>query len=192
MSPSTELVTTILSFGTLLLGIALVVFISASIVVRAYGDQMRDSLIDRVILFVGNHALILGLILAVVGVGGTLYYSEIAGFEPCKLCWLQRIFFYPQLFIFAVALLRKTRDAFAYTLPLSTAGLIVAVYHYALQRGMTSPFPCSADVALSCSKQLFLKFGYITEVMMSVTAFAALIVLTLAYSYAQKRNVPSA
>lgn len=188
MTPIADLITTILSAATFLLGIAVVIFFGVYLMVRGLGESMRGSIMERALRFVGTHALSLGLVITLAGVAGTLYYSEIVGFEPCKLCWFQRILFYPQLFIFAVALLRKTRDAFEYTLPLSIAGFATAVYHYALQKGFSSPFPCSADVAASCSKQFFVKFGYITEVMMSVTAFAALIALAVAYTYATKES----
>lgn len=187
MTPQTETLTTILSIGTLLMDIGVVVMVGAYLLSKR-APSLRGSSVDRALTLLGTHALPLAFILTLVGVAGTLYYSEVAGFEPCKLCWFQRIFFYPQLVIFGVALLKKGRDAFLYALPLSVIGFGIALYHYAIQRGVSSPLPCSADVAASCSKQFFFMFGYITEVMMSVTAFAGLIALALAYRYAHTRT----
>src|SRR3989344_7888308 len=36
---------------------------------------------------------------------GSLFYSEIAGFSPCSLCWYLRIFIYPQIILLRGALL---------------------------------------------------------------------------------------
>ena len=38
---------------------------------------------------------------------GSLYFSEVRGFEPCTLCWYQRILMYPIVLISGVALFQK-------------------------------------------------------------------------------------
>jgi hypothetical protein len=53
-------------------------------------------------------ALILTLISTIL----TLIYSEVFGFIPCGLCWLQRVFLYPQVIMLAIAL--KLRDSAVY------------------------------------------------------------------------------
>ncbi|HEY4411616.1 MAG TPA: disulfide bond formation protein B, partial [Gaiellaceae bacterium] len=34
-------------------------------------------------------------VVAALATGGSLFFSEIAGFVPCDLCWFQRICMYP-------------------------------------------------------------------------------------------------
>jgi hypothetical protein len=43
---------------------------------------------------------------ALVSMLGSLYFSEVTNFVPCKLCWLQRIAMYPLVLILLVAALR--------------------------------------------------------------------------------------
>ena len=44
---------------------------------------------------------------SLIAVLGSLYYSEIVGYIPCELCWIQRIFMYPLVIIFGVALIKR-------------------------------------------------------------------------------------
>ena len=45
------------------------------------------------------------LLLSLAAVVGSLSFSEIVGFPPCELCWIQRIFMYPQAIIAFCALI---------------------------------------------------------------------------------------
>src|SRR3989344_3289261 len=67
----------------------------------------RESWGKKTVLFIGKHSLVLGFLVSLTAVAGSLFYSEIMGFEACILCWWQRIFIYPTVFIFAVALWRQ-------------------------------------------------------------------------------------
>ena len=42
-------------------------------------------------------------LVAAIATGGSLFFSEIAGFIPCELCWYQRICMYPLTIIVLVA-----------------------------------------------------------------------------------------
>src|SRR3990167_6292936 len=44
---------------------------------------------------IGKYALFLALFVSTAAVLGSLFYSNVMGFEPCLLCWWQRIFLYP-------------------------------------------------------------------------------------------------
>ena len=44
---------------------------------------------------VGPQALALAFVVAAVATAGSLYFSEVAHFTPCRLCWYQRICMYP-------------------------------------------------------------------------------------------------
>ena len=44
----------------------------------------------------------LAFVTALTAMLGSLYYSEMAGFVPCTLCWYQRIFMYPLAVILLV------------------------------------------------------------------------------------------
>ncbi|MCW5859831.1 MAG: disulfide bond formation protein B, partial [Caldilineales bacterium] len=99
---------------------------------------MPSSLSKRAPLFVA-------LLAAWVAMLGSLYFSEVAGFVPCKLCWIQRILMYPLTAILLVAVLRRDDGVPAYVLPFSLIGMGVSTYHYLLQK--TDIFPESTVCA---------------------------------------------
>ncbi|PIZ76631.1 disulfide bond formation protein B, partial [Candidatus Peregrinibacteria bacterium CG_4_10_14_0_2_um_filter_41_8] len=73
-----------------------------------------------------------------------------------------------------------------YALPMAIIGLLVAIYQYIAQMltaaGNTiidSFVPCGASGAPSCTEFYFLKFGYITIPLMSLTGFVLITMLLL-------------
>ncbi|MEG0381222.1 MAG: disulfide bond formation protein B, partial [Kurthia sp.] len=42
-----------------------------------------------------ENALLMIWVVALMATLGSLYFSEIRGYEPCELCWYQRIIMYP-------------------------------------------------------------------------------------------------
>src|SRR3989344_6073323 len=122
---------------------------------------------------------------AVVKLTG-LFFSEIAKFEPCKLCWFQRIFMYPLPILFLMALVRKETVIRIYALVLAIVGALIAAWHYFLQVGQMYNIDvekltnCSSvGYSPSCASYFFLKFGYITIPMMSLSAFVLIILILL-------------
>ncbi len=124
--------------------------------------------------FVRNHGLKFAFLAALISMTGSLYYSEIAGYEPCKMCWYQRILMYPQVLILGSAMLKKQllKSAIFYGLALSILGIIFSGYHYLLQIGVAPSIGCSAvGYSSECAKVFVMNFGYITIPLMSLTGF---------------------
>ncbi len=128
----------------------------------------RHSWRKRIFSFVGRHALVLGLMVALGAVMGSLFYSEVVGYEACILCWWQRLFLYPNLVLFSVALWKSDRGVFSYSAPLALCASIVALYHSYVYWGGESLLPCTA-LGGACSKIYVMEFGYITIPSMSLT-----------------------
>ncbi|QQG38359.1 MAG: disulfide bond formation protein B [Candidatus Kaiserbacteria bacterium] len=128
--------------------------------------------------FVGRWGLWVGFFTALGASAVSLVHSTIFNLPPCPLCWWQRIFLYPQVFLFALALWKRDRGIADYSILLSVLGLGFALYHHALQMFPSSFAPCSAE-GVSCVQILYLEFGYITYPLMAASAFAFLIVLML-------------
>ncbi|NOS66800.1 MAG: disulfide bond formation protein B [Candidatus Peribacteraceae bacterium] len=126
--------------------------------------------------WIGTHGLVLMFIVALTATLGSLYFSEISGWTPCKYCWIQRIFMYPQVVILAIALWKRDRSVARYILALCLIGAAYAAYHYYIQMydiiaTPTNPAtPCDAS-GESCVKTPFAHFGYITIPMMALTGF---------------------
>lgn len=126
--------------------------------------------------YVRKYGIVGAFALAGAGSALTLVYSEIFGFVPCGLCWLQRVFLYPQMFILGTALVTKDRTVALYGIVLSIPGLLVSLYQHYLQMGGTELIDCPA-AAGDCTKQIMLEFGFMTFPLLSASLFAFLIVL---------------
>lgn len=131
----------------------------------------------------------LAFAVAATATSGSLYYSEIADFTPCKLCWFQRICMYPLVVVLAVALRRGDRSVAAYGVPLCVVGAAVSVYHYQLQ---LFPDQASAVCTLEapCSASEVWVFGFISIPLMALIGFVAIATLLLAARPASTGTTP--
>ena len=121
----------------------------------------------------------LAFLLTLVATAMTLYYSEVLGFAPCGWCWVQRVFLWPQVLLFAVALYKQERAVADFSIAFSIFGGIAALYQHYLQMGGGALIPCPASGAGDCAQRILFEFGYITFPLMAATIFAFLIVLML-------------
>ncbi|MFB6216845.1 MAG: disulfide bond formation protein B, partial [Candidatus Aenigmatarchaeota archaeon] len=106
------------------------------------------------------------LLFALTATSGSLYLSNILGWEPCRLCWFQRIFMYPLVVIMAVAILFEKKEVRDYVIPLSVIGASISVYHYTIQRITQFHSAGCSVLSVSCETQYTFYFGYVTIPMM--------------------------
>ncbi|MBI4129704.1 disulfide bond formation protein B [Candidatus Roizmanbacteria bacterium] len=167
-------VTSVLSVLTLIGQVILIVLIAAY-----FNASVRKLLLP----IIPNRLFLFSFVVALVATMGSLFFSEIAGYEPCKLCWFQRIFMYPQVVLFGMGMDRKDKNVFGYAMVLSGIGALIAGYHYLLQRGLVNEIvPCSTvGYSISCTDKFVMELGYITIPLMSLTAFLLLFALALVY-----------
>ena len=129
-----------------------------------------------------KHGLWLVFGTALAGMLLSLFYSDVVGYEPCKFCWLARIFMYPQVFLLGMAFWKKeSRRIVDYSLILSIIGLLITGYQLLLQAGLVPTPPCAATGAVACTKIYFEYFGYVTIPAMAFTAFALMTIFALAF-----------
>lgn len=123
-------------------------------------------------------ALPAAFVVSLSAVTMSLYYSEVLGVEPCPLCWWQRVFLYPQVILFGLALYWRDQSVAGYSIALSLVGAAFALYHHILQVMPSGTLPCPA-ATVSCAQRFVFEFGYITLPLMGLSIFAFLIVLML-------------
>ena len=140
-----------------------------------------------------NRGMILAFTVSLVATLGSLFYSEIAGYEPCKLCWYQRILMYPQVILLGLALFRKETFIRTYSIVLSSLGALIALVHYTGQLGFNIfNLGCLAvGYSANCSQRFVLEFGYITIPMMALSAFLLILVTFLIAQNLDKKNSPA-
>jgi disulfide bond formation protein DsbB len=102
---------------------------------------------------------------------GALFLGEIMGLTPCVLCWYQRIFMFPLVFVLAVGLFPFDAKVVRYALPLACTGLLIAIFHLLLTAGVIpeTMTPCTQGVP--CAKVQVQWFGFITIPLLSAFSF---------------------
>ncbi len=179
----TQTIVSILSVLTLIADALVALAILGWIMKETQHAASLQGLIGRVHEYVREHALAILLIIPLIATAGSLYFSEIAGWTPCKLCWYQRIFMYPQVVLAATALYKKSRDIIAYLVPLSIIGAVISAVHYAEQlQARLAPLnplaPCDTS-GVSCAATPIFHFGYITIPVMALSAFLLMLAVCL-------------
>lgn len=140
--------------------------------------------------FIDKHYLKLGFIISLLASVFVLVYSEVIGYVPCYLCWYQRVFMFPLVFIFGSAIWHKDRKIVKYVLPLLLVGFFISVYMNLVYYFKTDAanIPCDASGA-SCYQQLISEFGgYISMPMLALTAFVSLITIVLVAHFYKKED----
>jgi len=131
--------------------------------------EARDSLLGGEVWIAWAFALVATL--------GSLFFSEVSQFIPCRLCWFQRIGMYPLVALLLIAAVRRdTRGAALYGMPPAVFGAIVAIYHIYIEHHPEAE-TAGCKIGAPCTTKWIDKLGYITIPMLALTAFLAIITL---------------
>ena len=157
-----ELFFAMLSLGTLVFGV--IVVIARLIKANIFLAEVKKI------------ALPLAALITTTAMLGSLYFSEIVNYVPCRLCWYQRAAMYPLAILLVVANFKKFKFTKIVAVALALVGGSVSMYHWFLER-----FPDLdagvCDAKLPCSVVWFENFGFVTLSFMAFTAFFTTIVL---------------
>ncbi|WP_394188752.1 disulfide oxidoreductase [Paenisporosarcina quisquiliarum] len=110
---------------------------------------------------------------------GSLYFSEIRGYEPCELCWIQRIFMYPLVLIIGIAYLQRNARIAMTTAVLAIIGGAISLYHYGIQKVDFLSDSAPACGRVSCTGEYINLFGFMTIPFLALIAFALIAVSSL-------------
>ena len=127
---------------------------------------------------VRTHATTLAAAVAVTATGGSLWYSEVANFVPCELCWFQRVAMYPLAVLLPLAAVRRDTGFHAHARVLAGLGLATSLWHVALQRVPALAGASTCDASASCNVIWVEAFGLLTIPTMAACGFLAIVVLT--------------
>lgn len=153
------------------------VLVAQALLVLAFLSVIfRDSGLGYCFQKIARHAAFWGFLVALVAILGSLFYSNVVGYEACSLCWWQRVLIYPQALIFLIALIKKDDSPFLYAVPLATIAGIIALYQVYINLGGASLLPCTV-AGSACAKVYVKAFGFITIPVMSLTISLYIIVL---------------
>jgi disulfide bond formation protein DsbB len=125
-----------------------------------------------------RYAIVTAWVPAFLAMAGSLYFSEIAHYQPCTLCWYQRIAMYPLVVILGIAAWRRDLGIRVYAIPLAAIGAVISAYHYLLEW-----FPAldtgACTMGIPCTQVWFRQFGFVSMPLLALIAFLLVIAFLL-------------
>jgi len=119
-----------------------------------------------------GYELWLAFLVAAVATGGSLFFSEVAHFVPCELCWFQRICMYPLSITTLLMALADDHRAARHLLPLPLVGAGVSTYHLLVENGVVKEAQaCLLSAPGGCATKWINEFGFVTIPTLALTAF---------------------
>jgi hypothetical protein len=119
------------------------------------------------------------LAIGAAATAGSLYFSEVAHYVPCRLCWFQRVAMYPIGVLALVGLLRRDRTTRWYVVPFAAVGLPISAYHYLIEWKPGLDTGSCALFGPACTDIWFRTFGFATLAFMALCGFAAVLAVNL-------------
>lgn len=119
---------------------------------------------------------------------GSLFFSEIMGYVPCELCWMQRIFMYPLVVIYGTALIKKDLSIALPGLILSGIGMFISLYHYLVQKLPALQEAGGSCGTVPCNTEYVNYFGFVTIPFLAGIAFIIIFVLHIMLLKNRGRN----
>ncbi len=121
-----------------------------------------------------KHALYIAWVLALIGVGISLYFGEVMKWPLCPLCWYQRIALFPLAILLGVASYRNDPAFSFYALWLAAAGELFALYQIAQRYFPILRTSAICGYAKECSEVAFELFGFLTLPVLSALGFLSI------------------
>lgn len=157
-----------------LLALAAVAGAAIVLVARLVG-RGRNGVTDDIVRLADDYGLWIAALIAVTSTAGSLYFSEVANYVPCQLCWFQRIAMYPLAVILPIAAVRRDRSVRWYVVPVAVIGAAVSTYHYLIEwRPSLEGGACG--VGPSCADIWFRELGFVTLAFMALCGFLSILV----------------
>jgi disulfide bond formation protein DsbB len=121
---------------------------------------------------IAGYELWLAFLVSAVGTGGSLFFSEMAHYVPCELCWFQRVCMYPLSIVTLLAALVDEPRVARYLLPLPLVGGGVSAYHLLVENGVVKQTQaCLVSAPGGCAVKWIDEFGYVTIPTLALTGF---------------------
>jgi len=154
--------------GQVIAGLVILIGFAAAVGLRAPLRALRSAL--------WGYELWAAFVVAAIATGGSLFFSEVAHFIPCELCWYQRICMYPLSILTLFAAVHGDYRIARYLLPLPVVGACVSVYHLLVENGVVEQAKaCLVSAPGGCATKWINEFGYMTIPTLALTGFVLLI-----------------
>jgi disulfide bond formation protein DsbB len=151
-----------------------------AIVIPAIAAALRvPAAFNAVALTMQRYARPLAIAIATTCTAGSLYYSEVVGFAPCRLCWYQRFVMYPLALVMLLGYLRLWRSTRIAAAALAVLGSGISLYHWLVERVPALARGAACSLQTPCSVPWFTRLGFVTIAWMAFSGFVAIAALML-------------
>lgn len=133
-----------------------------------------------------KNILYVAWVIALLATLGSLYFQYILDFQPCVLCWYQRIAMYPLVIILGVGILRKDNSFLWSALPLSIVGLLIGIYQNLLYYGILPESAAPCTLGVSCTTRYINLFGFLDVPQLSLISF--IVIVSCIFYYKNQTN----
>ena len=137
--------------------------------------------------FIKDNSLYGAFAVALMAMLGSLYFSEIANFPPCVLCWYQRIGLYPIVAIIGFAIYRKSKEILLPAFVLAGIAWVIGLYHNLLYYEILPEAAAPCIAGISCTTKYIEWFGFVTIPLLAL-AGSTLILIGLIIHWRTKND----
>jgi disulfide bond formation protein DsbB len=178
-----SIINKILSLGTIGLQIIIIIILVNFLFYRSRNN--------KILILIKKYTFHLGFLVSLMAVSLSLFYSEIVGYPACELCWIQRIFLYPQLILFGIELYKKEHSIIDFSIIFAILGSLTSIYHIYVEAGGSLGLTCASidprsTNEISCAVRYIYEFGYITMPIMALTISLFIILILINHKYISK------
>ena len=163
--------------ATGVVGLVAVAVLVAAAVLALIGFRTPLTLVRRV---TRSYEMWLAFLVAAFATTGSLFFSEVANFVPCEICWYQRYCMYP---LAPLLLIVAARDAWwlaRWVLPIPVIGAGLSLYHVLIEQGLAPQFTaCLQSLPGGCALKWINEFGFVTIPTLALIAFSLLTAILL-------------
>lgn len=156
----------LISLGVIILGILSLIYLVLVLT--------KNDLVSKI----NKYSHIYLRVILVGAVLGSLTYQYVLGYEPCPLCWYQRVAIFALAIISFTGNIKTSALIRKQTIIFSSIGLVVAIYHNIIDR-----FPQIGEICgtgTSCLMRYVNEFGFVTIQFMSAITLLSIIIIAVA------------
>jgi len=125
--------------------------------------------------FLRRFSLYISWSIALIATFGSLYFSEIKHWEPCTLCWYQRIALFPLVIILGIAAVKNDRLIGRYLFLQIAVGALFSLYQFLQESVPHLSFLAICDPKSSCTSNHFALFSLVPLPLLSFIAFLGIL-----------------
>ena len=140
---------------------------------------------NKTLIFFKQYTFVITFLIAFSSTLLSLFYSDVVGFPPCELCWINRIFIYPQVILYGMELYKRDKAIVDQAMALASLSALTSIFHVYIEHGGASTLACATGgpATVSCATLYVYEFGYITIPLMALTAAVFTLLLLINYKY---------